>query len=272
MNDRFREFYEAIGEKYPEDRAVYRTLSGLVRKKWIQQRLQSFPRGNLLDCGCNIGTLSREWHRGAVFGTDISFAVLSRGMKNAPGTCFIQADLRDFTMLRQGSIDNAMVCEVIEHLDKPGQFLKHLYPAVKKGGHVLITSPNYSQAKPSLVPLGVIRSYGVTRGTSGTEYLHTAYQPDELGNMAREAGFTILEQGSFEHELRGWLKPLTIVEKVFDSLSMRYFSASRLNQSFERFKNRMEINAFEILETFCLSWFLKRIFAQGRRSYIVAIK
>lgn len=272
MQNHFREFYEAVGEKYPEDRSVYRTLSGLIRKKWIQQKLRTFPPGNLLDCGCNIGTLSRDWQHGTIFGTDISFAVLNRGRKHSPHTCFFQADLRDFTMLKHGSIDNAMACEVIEHLDQPGKFLKHLYNIVKRDGHVLITSPSYSHAKPALVPLGILPSYGVVKGTSGTKYLHTAYKPDELSQLAQAAGFTVVEQGTFEHELRGWLKPVTALERAFDSLSMRCFPASRFNQLFERFKHLFEINTFQILDTFYFAWILKRIFAQGRRSYIVATK
>ena len=272
MKDLFREFYEVLGEQYPEDRSVYSTLSGLVRKKWIQQKLQTLPAGNLLDCGCNTGTLSRVWRRGAVLGIDISFAVLSQGRRNAPRTCFFQADLRNLSMLKHDSIDNAMVCEVIEHLDKPEKFLKHLHSVVKKGGHALITAPNYSHTRPSLVPLGILRSYGITHGTCGAEYLHTAYTPAELSRLVKEAGFTVAEQGSFEHELRGWLKPVTMIEHAFDTLSIRFFPASRFNQLFERFKNRMEINAFLILNTFNFSWILRRVFVHGRRSYVVATK
>jgi 2-polyprenyl-3-methyl-5-hydroxy-6-metoxy-1,4-benzoquinol methylase len=207
-----------------------------------------------------------------VIGIDISFAVLSGGKKNAPRTLFFQADLRDLAMLRHESIDNAMACEVIEHLDNPSRFLKNLYPALKKGSHILITAPNYSRIKPILVPLGIIRSYGVNQGTSGEEYLHTAYTPDELAEMAKENEFVILEKGTFEYELRGWLKPLNLLEEAFNSLSRRFFSTSRLNQLFKKFMNHTEINAFEIINTLFLSWILKHIFKHGRRSYIVATK
>lgn len=272
MEDRFRAFYESLGERYPEDYLVYRTLSGMIRKKWILKKLQTLPNGNLLDCGCNIGTLSKNWRRGYVFGVDLSYAVLRRGKANAPRTAFIQADLRDLGMFRQESVDNAMACEVVEHLDRPHAFFEHLYHAIKKGGRVLVTAPNFSRSRPKYVELGVIRSFGVTAGTSGENYLHTAYRPDELATMAQAAGFAIVEQGSFEHELRGWLKLLTLVEATFNALSRRFFPSSKLIRLYEIFINRTEINAYVILDTLSFSRILRRIFRQGRRSYIVAIK
>ena len=194
MRDQFREFYETVGKHYPEDRIVYETLSGHLRKEWIKERLSQLPLGNLLDCGCNIGTLSSEWIRGPVFGIDISHAVLKRGKNYSPHTHFVQADVQNLTMIREQSIDNAMACEVIEHLARPDQFLRHLYKAMKKGGHVLITAPNYTRSRPELVQLGIMYAFGVTRGTDGTRYLHTAYRPEELAAMAQRAGFQIMEK------------------------------------------------------------------------------
>jgi 2-polyprenyl-3-methyl-5-hydroxy-6-metoxy-1,4-benzoquinol methylase len=272
MTDHFRAFYESVGEKYPEDFHVYRSLSGVVRRKWILHKLQALPGGNLLDCGCNTGILSRGWSRGSVFGIDIAYAVLARGKQRAPRINFIQADLRWLSMLRPGCIDNAIACEVIEHLNQPVRFLQGLYHAMKESGHILITSPNYSRTRPKQVPLGIMRSYGVLQGTSGEEYLHTAYKPDELARMTQQAGFKILEQGSFEYELRGWLKPLTIMETAFTFISRRFFPSSRFNLLFEKLISRIELNAFTVLDTFFLSRILHLLFRQGRRSYIVAKK
>ena len=272
MRDRFREFYEAIGEKYPEDQTVYHTLSGQIRRKWILQKLKTLPAGDLLDCGCNVGTLSRNWRRGNVFGVDLSYAVLKRGRQNAPRTAFIQAVLRNLRMFRPESFNNAMACEVVEHLDRPDKFFEHLYRSMKKGGHVLVTTPNYSHTRPEKVELGILRSYGVTAGTSGESYLHTAYRPEELCMLAQEAGFNLLERGSFEHELRGWLKPITYLEAAFNALSKKCFPASKFIQLSERFMNTTKLNLFMVLDTFSFPVMLKHLFRQGRRSYIVAVK
>jgi 2-polyprenyl-3-methyl-5-hydroxy-6-metoxy-1,4-benzoquinol methylase len=272
MKNHFREFYELVGREYPEDRIVYETLSGHLRKQWICEKLCQLPPGNLLDCGCNIGTLSREWIKGPVFGVDISYAVLKRGKEHAPHTNFMLADLRDLTMIKKNSIDNAMACEVIEHLDKPYNFLKYLYEVLKKDGKVLITSPNYTHSRPKLVPLGVMRSFGVAQGTDGTQYLHTAYRPEELAAMAEQAGFEVLKMGSFEHEMRGWLKPLTIAQQLLVSVGSRHFVESRMYYLVEHFISIIQRNLFIILNSFGFGRLLKKIFKEGRRSYILAIK
>jgi 2-polyprenyl-3-methyl-5-hydroxy-6-metoxy-1,4-benzoquinol methylase len=272
MSDRFRAFYEALGEKYPEEQLVYTTLSGQIRKKWILQKLRTLPAGNLLDCGCNTGLLSKDWHHGSVFGVDLSYTVLHRGKTNAPRTKFVQADLRDLGMFKSGSFDNAMACEVVEHLDQPDVFFKHLYRTMKKGGHILVTTPNYSRKRPEKVELGILRSFGITTGTSGNTYLHTAYRPDELAMMAQTAGFAVIEQGSFEHELRGWLKPLTIFERIFNAISRKFFPSSKMIQLFERFISTIEVDTFLVLDTLFITRMMKHIFKRGRRSYIVVEK
>lgn len=272
MNDRFRAFYEAVGLKYPEDSIVYETLSGHLRKKWITSKLQHFPKGNLLDCGCNVGTLSKNWHKGNVYGVDIAYAVLRKGKNQSPHVNFVQADLRDMKMFRAGSIDNAMACEVVEHLDAVDRFFENLYRVMKNGGLILITSPNFTTSRPVRVPLGILRSFDINQGTLGDRYLHTAYKPAELASLARRIGFAVIEQGSFEIELRGWLKPITMLRQCFGNIIMYFEPASRMLRLIERILNKMEINAFFILETFAFGSLLKRIFKEGRRSYIVAKK
>ena len=272
MKNRIREFYEEVGEKYPEDSIVYRTLSGYMRRKWISHRLRGFPKGNLLDCGCNVGTLSGDWQKGDVFGIDIAYAVLKRGKTLSPRSNYMQADLCALKMLRKESIDNAIACEVIEHLEAADRFLDDLYQTMKKGGLVLVTSPNFSSVRPVRVPLGILRSFGIESGTKGKVYLHTAYKPAELAALVRRSGFAIVEQGSFEMELRGWLKPITMLRRILATIVRHFAPASRMLQSLERGFNSIEINAFNIFDTFNFGALLRKIFSEGRRSYIIAKK
>ena len=272
MKDRFTKFYENVGKYYPEDEIVYSTLSGLIRKKWIIQKLKKMNKGSLLDCGCNVGRLSSTWSKGPAFGIDISYDVLKRGKELYPGLNLIQADLRELNFLKANSFDNAIACEVLEHLEAPLQFLKGLYPLLKPGGLLLITTPNYTLRQPKFVSIGIMRAFGIDKGVDGERYLHTAYQPDELAQLVKRAGFSVVEKGSFEFELRGWLKPITLLEKIFFNLSKKFFPASKLNPLFYQFLRRTEINLFVILDTFGLSRLLKKIFKQGRRSYILVKK
>ncbi len=272
MKDRYRKFYERVGRFYPEDAITYSTLSGLLRKKWILSKIQEMPPGNLLDCGCNVGRLSARWHKGNAFGIDISFAVLQRGKDLFPEVHFIHGDLRNIAFIKSQSIDNAIACEVVEHLDKPLDFLNGLYKIMKQGGLILITTPCYTYVRPKNIPLGVLKSFGVHEGTEAecdNLYLHTAYKPEELGKLAKQAGFEVVEDGYFEFELRGWLKPLAILANIFEFISARYFPYSKLNQLFTYYIERLKINLFLILETFSLSEFLKSLFKEGKRAYII---
>lgn len=272
MNDIYRTFYEIVGRHYPEDKITYATISGIVRKKWIQHKMQMLGAGNLLDCGCNVGRISAWWHRGAVFGIDISYAVLARGMDLFPAVHFIHGDLRDMEFIRDCSIDNAIACEVVEHLNTPLVFLEHLYRVLKPGGRALITVPGYTQEQVTYIPLGAMRSYGVTSGTKGDCYLHQTYRPAELADLAQRAHFTVLDAGGFEHELRLWQKPLTMIEKLFYSMSARFCPNSHLNWLFQKTMDRFKIHMYMILDTFGFSWTLKKLVKQGRRSYVMITK
>jgi SAM-dependent methyltransferase len=272
MNDIYRTFYEIVGQHYPEDDITYATISGIIRKKWIQRKMQELGTGNLLDCGCNVGRISACWRRGVVFGIDISYAVLARGRKLFSSTHFMHGDLRDMAFIRDRSIDNAIACEVVEHLDTPQLFLEHLHRVLKIGARALITVPGYTREQVTYIPVGIMRSYGVTAGTDGDCYLHRAYTPADLVDLARRAHFTVLDSGGFETELRLWQKPLTMIEHLFYTLSARLCPASRLNMLFQRAMDRIKINAFMILDTFGLSFVLNKLIKQGRRSYVILTK
>uniref|UniRef100_A0A7C4TB18 Class I SAM-dependent methyltransferase n=1 Tax=candidate division WOR-3 bacterium TaxID=2052148 RepID=A0A7C4TB18_UNCW3 len=268
----YREFYELAGKLYPEDNLTYSSLSGIIRKKWVTKKLKTLPGGNLLDCGCNIGRLAAAWTKGSVFAIDISYSLVLRGKKLYPEINFIQGDIQEIGFFKPNSIDNAIAIEVIEHLPRPEDFLKGLYRIMKKNGTLLITTPNYSRFRPKLVPLGIIQSFGVRKGTSGEKYLHTAYKPEELASLVESAGFVTLEKGSFEFELRGWVKPLVVMRRMFDWLSMKFFKESKLNITFIKFIQSLELNLFYILDVFNLVRFLKIFFKEGRRTYLLCKK
>lgn len=272
MRDKYREFYEIAGMLYPEDELIYSSLSGIMRKKWVLKKISQLPPGILLDCGCNIGRLSSEWKRGMVIGIDIAYSLLARGKKFFPKINFIQGDLRDIEFLKANSIDNAIAIEVIEHLDDVDDFLAGLLNILKPGGLVLITTPSYSGKRPIMTGIGILKSFGIKQGVEGEYYFHTAYKPEELKRMVEKAGFQIVESGSFEFETRGWVKPITMLTRIFERISGKFFPSSLLNVLFVECLNRIEIDLFYILDTFGLGRLIKLFFKVGRRAYVLAKK
>jgi ubiquinone/menaquinone biosynthesis C-methylase UbiE len=272
MSNRYRSFYEQVGACYPEDEITYSTQSGILRQKWTKAKLSGFPPGTLLDCGCNTGRLSSSWKKGPVYGVDISFSVLEKGKKRYSWINFINADICDLAFIRSNTIDIALCCEVLEHLEHPTDFLRELRRVLKRHGIGLITVPYYTLTKPQHVSLGIMRSYGVLQGTHGNTIWHTAYKIDELVALIEHAGFHVVETGSFERELRAWRKPLTSIEHVFDRLSERYFPSSKLARLFNRSIDRIEIALFDILNTLFVTALIRRTFKYGRRIYAVIKK
>ncbi len=272
MVDSYREFYELAGRYYPEDQLTYSSLSGIIRKKWVFKKLAEMPPGKLLDCGCNIGRLSAIWKKGEVYGIDISFSLVSKGKRLFPEINFIHGDIRSMEFLRDNSIDNVIAIEVIEHLDRVDDFLHGIFKVLKNNGLLLITTPGYSHKRPQMVKIGVLKSFGIRRGVNSDLYLHTAYKPEELRLMLEKAGFAVLETGSFEFELRGWVKPFTILKQISEVLAEKYFPYSALNILITRWLQNLELNVYYILDLFGFGTLLRKFLKQGRRSFVMAKK
>ncbi len=272
MSDNYRRFYEQVGEHYPEDTITYSSISGLLRRKWISEKMNRLGTGNLLDCGCNTGRLSAGWRSGAIYGIDIAHSVLTKGRKLFPATNFIQADLRDLDCVKSNTIENAIACEVVEHIDQPMVFLKELYRVLKPGARFIITVPGYTRQPPKLIPIGIMRSFGLKTGTTGDLYLHTAYRPDELARLIADAGFRIIEQGSFERELRYWQKPLNMIEAIYDRLAAYLCPSSKLNIICRRGLEHFKINMYNILDCIGVIRVITKNAPHGRRSYALAEK
>jgi SAM-dependent methyltransferase len=272
MADKYQRFYELAGRQYPEDELTYSSLSGLIRKKWVQARIRDLPAGNLLDCGCNTGRISAAWRKGGVFGIDIAFSALRRGQTLFPKSNFIQGDLRQLGFIRSGAIDNCVVIEALEHLEDPRGFLADLHRSLKAGGSLLVTTPGYAKDRPRELSLGILRSYGINEAPVGDRYHHTAYKPAELAALLTQAGFEVLEQGSFEHEVRGWVKPLVVLGNLVDRISGRWFPGSRLNILIAGSLRSFELDLFHMLDVFGFARLLRRFFPEGRRTFAFARK
>jgi len=107
----------------------------------LGRRLRHGP-ARLLDVGCGTGGTTASLARlGPVLGLDREVAALrlARG-REAPGATFGQADAA-FLPVRTGSIDAALLLDVVEHLDDPGQLLHEIGRVLRPDGLALVTVP-----------------------------------------------------------------------------------------------------------------------------------
>ena len=100
------------------------------------------PRGRLLDLGCGMGGLLREFEStAACYGTDRSPYAL-RVCRDKGATELARADL-SAPPFRSGSFDTVLALDVIEHLDDDVGFLRDAAALLAPGARFVIVVPAF---------------------------------------------------------------------------------------------------------------------------------
>ncbi len=265
----FRDFYERVGECYPEEQSVYATLRGERRRAFVVQKLRTL-HGRLLDLGCNRGMYVSLYENGPVVGVDIAHTVLRVARQRCAGASFVQGDAATLTFFRPASFDAVLCSEVLEHVLEPERVLTGCYRVLRPSGRLLLTTPNYRKRRPAWVPVGPLRRYGVA-GAKGERYYHTAFRPEELRALAVEAGFDILEAGTLEKEVKYatrlpvlWYRGIRLLNRLLNSEAIERFNEAQLewcSQRIYRLARRLGIDGV-----------LQGLVGEGVRSFLLAIK
>ncbi|HNW60738.1 MAG TPA: methyltransferase domain-containing protein [bacterium] len=263
-----KEFYQQVGAKYPEEEEVYHTLRGMLRRDFILARLRG-GKGALLDVGCNRGMYLQAWQGGPRFGLDLSLGALQRTPADLAGR-LVQGDAERLDCFRAGTFDHLLCSEVLEHCLHPQAIFAGIARVLKPGGEALLTTPNYRGVRPEYLQLGVLEAYGV-ECTSGPEYFHTAYRPEELEAMARQAGLEPAESGTLEKEVKYAAKlPAALLLAV--RLLNRWIRSPRLGRANEAFFHTFTLACWRLARATGLEKLLLPLVKEGVRSYIVMKK
>lgn len=99
----------------------------------------------ILEVGSGLGYLTYSLRRAGydIIGMDISETAVNQA-KTIFGDFYICADLFKLAPLQAESFDVVILTEVIEHVNRPLEFLDSIKQLLKPGGHVIITTPNKS--------------------------------------------------------------------------------------------------------------------------------
>ncbi|MBD3387116.1 methyltransferase domain-containing protein [candidate division KSB1 bacterium] len=257
-------FYDQVGKKYPEEEVVYKTLRGKLRKKFVCRQLETF-RGSLLDIGCNTAMYLNAYNRGNAFGVDLSPSVLLRvvpgknvrlAVSDAEALCF-----------RPCSFDHVLCSEVLEHCLAPRDVFSEIFCVLKSGGSALVTTPNYRHKRPVWIGLGTLKSYGV-EDVCEKGYYHTAFQPRELEQLAVNAGFTIMDSGTLEKEVKYAAKLPALFLILAKSLN-RIFHSDRFERASHRCFETLSLWIYHIVHYSGLEPLLLKLVSSGVRSYIL---
>ena len=117
-----------------------RTISGLHDFLGPILKRYAIPGGRAIDLGAGSGAL-------AVRLRDLGYEVIAVDMNSERYKAdipFIPLNLNnpDFSPLGNGGFDFVTAVEVIEHLESPITFLRHIRSLCKPGGMALVTTPN----------------------------------------------------------------------------------------------------------------------------------
>ena len=265
---RLKNFYEQVGEKYPEEEIIYQTLNGRLRKKFVLSQIQSFS-GSLIEIGCNQGMYVNEYKNGNAVGADLSVSVLKSGRKRYRDLLCFSSDAENLGA-HDDSFDNVLCSEVLEHCLNPEQVLNEIFRILKPAGKALITTPNYRKNRPEWIDLGVLKDFGV-QDEEELGYFHTAFRPNDLEFLASRTGFRIIESGTFEKEIKYASKiPVLFLWTV--RLLNRLIKSSSLERWNERFVKTFTIKMYSFFSITGLKFLFMPFVKEGVRTFIIIEK
>ncbi len=156
-----------------------------VRLKLIAR----YASGKILDIGCAANPNS---YLKSAIGMDLNDKV------ELPSnyTKIIKHNVHDEFPFNDNTFDTVVAGEILEHLENPFAFLKECKRVVKKGGRIIITTPNSCYLPIFLCDLFMIkrfyfqREYGIY---SGEVHLHH-FTPRMLDRMFHYAGLNVIKR------------------------------------------------------------------------------
>lgn len=105
--------------------------------------MEKYKKNNLqiLDIACNDGELTKKYTKyGQVLGIDINKAAIAICKKNGLN-CKV-GDVSSLKKLYKNHFDIVIAGDIIEHIFDTDLFLQDIYAVLKKGGILLLTTPN----------------------------------------------------------------------------------------------------------------------------------
>jgi SAM-dependent methyltransferase len=113
------------------------------------------PGARVLDVGCGVGTST---YRLRDAGFDAIGSDIGQGLPDEPG--FLHVDFQRAAAVADGSYDAVGAMNVLEHIERPREFLAEMVRVCGSGGKVILISPNLTSP---LVPLRVLLDLRASR-------------------------------------------------------------------------------------------------------------
>jgi len=147
--------------------------------------------GKILDLGCGLGYGTKMLKRKAslIIGVEISSEALSYAKERYWGPHYILADIRNLPF-KDGIFDGVTAFEVVEHVRRGKRVLTETRRVLKKGGTLILSSPNKLSPEKWLINLILRKPYPELLGP----YHFREYSYKELIKLIGSAGFQKTKQ------------------------------------------------------------------------------
>ena len=197
------------------------------RIKKCVRLMAALPPGRLLDIGCSTGDWGLFWKargwRPAGVDIDREHTAIARDRGVDAHYCDLNRDPIPFPAT---SFDLVFAGEVIEHLVDTDGFLRELSRCTKRGGHLLLTTPNLASFENRVRLLLGIYPRWLNYNLSGSGHVR-GYTPGALRKQLSEHGFKVIRQlgnwvpfipQHFADDIR--MPWLAVTGDIFPSLAM----------------------------------------------------
>ncbi|WP_432411382.1 class I SAM-dependent methyltransferase [Rasiella sp. SM2506] len=152
----YNRYWSYVNEVKTADKPLH-YLANSEEAYWgIQQALTTLvpskDSAKILELGSGLGylTYSLKEEGYNIEGLDISSEAIAQAKKNF-GDFYVCRNLYDYALEKPNTYDIVILTEVIEHIEEPISFIASILKLLKKGGHIIITTPNKSLMPSDIV-------------------------------------------------------------------------------------------------------------------------
>jgi len=197
-DNRFQDFFE--DEKYL---ALKNYLYNyLLRKRSVENAMQSEEKGVVLEIGSGISPVLTSWDR--VVYSDLSYTALSTLRRLHGKGHYVVADGMNLPF-KAGSFSHAISSEVLEHIEDDSKALREIAGVIKPGGGLVVTFPH--------------RRFYYSNDDRFVRH-HRRYELAEMTSRLQEAGFNPIS-------VRKVLGPLEKITMIMVTVCIAVFQGAR---------------------------------------------
>jgi SAM-dependent methyltransferase len=173
--------------------------------------------------------------------------------------------------LKDESVDIILCSEVLEHVPNAPKVISEAYRILAAGGTLFLTTPNYSKEKPTWVKIDEMADYGV-QGVKDEYYFHTAFKPAELQEMSEIAGFSQIEVGTFEKEVKYATRIPVLFFYGVRLINKVFLRSAKVDRANKMLMQKASLYIYNISSFLGLNNLFVNLMGEGVRSYLIARK